>query len=230
MLIFSSFIVASTEIAILNYFGLTFTPTSIIASRINANEVIEIIRYPTSTHYLSFYRNTIRNIRQHQDLYDNPAFRETKEYNTTVSLFRSAIAPVTHNLHNRLGLKPTYASLFLPSIFHSNVISAASTAILPAWEEGIETMHGPHRRAALYDYHFLEGKHIGPAPEECDDYCPESLVLLLEYEKEYLYVWLIVVDPELNVYYTQAKEVCVECGEGLRKVSLERARGWPHLM
>lgn len=221
MLICSSFVVASTEIATLNYFGLTFTPTNIIASRFDANDVIEIMRYPTSTQYLLFYRNTIQNIGKDEDIYESRKFHETKEYNATVSLFRNAIAPVTHNLHNKLGLKPIYASLYLSSIFHSNVVSAAADAILPAWEEGIETRYGTHRGAALYDYHFLEGKHIRPAPEECDGYCPESLVLLLEYEEEYLYVWLIVVDPEINSYFTQAKEICVECGEGTRKVSRE---------
>jgi hypothetical protein len=116
-------------------------------------------------------------------------------------LFSNAIAPVTQRLQKQVGRKPTCASLFLPSIFHDEIISAAASAILPTYEDDINKMHGPHSRAALYGFHFLEGDYIGRTSEEREDHYAESLVLLLEYEKDYMYIWLMVVDPELGVNY-----------------------------
>lgn len=219
IIIFPSFITASTGVATLDFFGLTFTPTNIITSRFNGDEQIELIRVPASHRYRSLYHDAVQYAARYHDRLASPLSKGTAEYNATVGLFHNAIAPLTDHLHNMLGVKPIYACLFLPSIFDVDVMHAAATAILPAWEEGIETMHGSHRRFALDGYHFLEGKHIGPAPEECDGYCPEYLVLLLEYEKEYMYISLKVVDPELNAYPTQAEKLRVECGEREKEVS-----------
>lgn len=212
-------VIASTEVATLNHYGITFTPTNIIASRLGIDGSVELIKHPASHEDRSFFQDTIRNIDRSRDRDDYTAVNEPIETNATIDMFRNAIAPVNNRLQSQLGLKPTYASLFLPSIFHNSVISAAATAILPAYEENINTRHGPHRLAALYGFHFLEGKNIGRAPDECDDYCPEIIVLLLEYERDYVYAWLMIVDVELGVYYPQAKKLRVECGERYREVS-----------
>lgn len=55
---------------------------------------------------------------------------------------------------------------------------------------------------------------------ECTDNGPNNLVLLFEYESEYLHAWLVEVEFELGVYYPQQEKICKECGDGHREVRL----------
>jgi hypothetical protein len=139
-------------------------------------------------------------------------------------MFRKEIIPVTQSLHKQLGHVPIYSFLFLPLVFNQGLRLPASDAILPGYDEDVNIGCDLSSRAACYGFGFLECKHLGRAPENCDD-GPDgngllNFVLLLEYEKDYLYAWLKEVSFELGVYYTQQIKFCKECGDRFRQVSL----------
>lgn len=43
-------------------------------------------------------------------------------------------------------------------------------------------------------------------------------MLLFEYEKEYLYAWLMQISFELGVPIADQKKICKDCGEGHSEV------------
>lgn len=47
---------------------------------------------------------------------------------------------------------------------------------------------------------------------------PSNLILLLEYEKEYLYVWLKEVAFGMGTYPVDSQIFCEECGGRFREV------------
>jgi hypothetical protein len=65
---------------------------------------------------------------------------------------------------------------------------------------------------------FLEGRNLGRPAEDCHEDGPPSFVLLLEYESEYMYVWLMDVTYELGVYSVEQEQFCGDCGERERGV------------
>lgn len=77
-------------------------------------------------------------------------------------------------------------------------------------------------QVACQAYEFLEGKNLNRTAKECtgkhDE--PESYVLVLEYEEEYLFAWVVNVDFELGGgYYSDEREMSRGCGAGKRVVS-----------
>jgi hypothetical protein len=190
-------------------FSLSFSPTTITASRFNSSGSIELITSPASSAYQKYYRDSAQKTGvSHHDVHE----ADIK------ALFQHAIGPITETLSKQIGHVPEYASLFLPSIFdYRTQISAAAAAIFQ--DPPYATKSGPSREVACYGYGFLECRNLGRPPHECiyeNDL--ESLVLLLEYEAEYIYAWLLVVDFELEVYSAEQKRFCKDCGEESSKV------------
>ncbi|KAF3042790.1 hypothetical protein E8E11_004556 [Didymella keratinophila] len=57
----------------------------------------------------------------------------------------------------------------------------------------------------------------GRDPEESNDEGPQNFVIVLEYEDEFLYTWLLVVAFGLGVFSTQQQEYCKECSAKTRE-------------
>lgn len=194
-------------------YGLTFTPTTVVASRFNASGSIELTKYPLGPEYLESYRIAVQE-------FDNP----TKDYQISdraaaETLFRSAITPLTEVLSRQLGYAPEYAALFFPSVFSFAARSAAVTGVLG--DHGNRPMKdGIAAQATCQAYGFLEGKNLGRLPELCVEEGPVNLVIVLEYEEDFLYVWLREVAFELEICPAIQDEICKECGQAYRKVSV----------
>jgi len=184
-------------------FALTFTPTSIFASRLNASGSIEVTKHPASLAWQTYYHNAIRDFGlsqtptyQHHHLYEDTAAQE--EF---ISWFRDAVAPVTETLTQQLGHAPYYSAVIVPSVFVSSVHFAANKALWDR-EEGRELNRGSSCRIACYGLGFLEGKHVNRAPKERSDNAPpETLILVLEYEEEYMHAALEIIFWDFKVYY-----------------------------
>jgi hypothetical protein len=222
LLITTPRISTATDIAIFRPFGLAFSPTSISASRFSISGVIEVTRYPASPEYQAYYRTAVLHAVESRDDRHASNYTASAEHKNTVAMFRKEIVPITQSLHKQLGHPPTYASLFLPPVFSADTRRSASDAILPRYEDDVNTGEGSSSRAACYAFGFLECQNLGRAPEECrdDGDGPLSSVLLLEYEDDYLWAWLQEVDFELGSPWTHLEKLCKGCGEHFRQVSL----------
>ncbi|CAO2658226.1 Nn.00g059490.m01.CDS01 [Neocucurbitaria sp. VM-36] len=189
-------------------FGLTFTPTTVIASRFNASGSVELTKWRLGTEYQKYYQDAASNF--------DPQERETYDLkNSTIALFQEAATPITESLSKRLGKKPEYAAIFVPSVFSYVDRDAAANAVLGKYL-GRAVRPGMSQQATCPGFGFLDCRNLGREPEECVDEGPPSLIVVLEYEKEYLYVWLMEVVFDLGTYVSIHKVLCKECGERTR--------------
>ncbi|KAF2123917.1 hypothetical protein P153DRAFT_303421 [Dothidotthia symphoricarpi CBS 119687] len=189
-------------------FGLTFSPTTIFASRLNASGSIEITRYPVSPEYQVYYEDAVYTHGLQGD--------KTHDAKSVASMFDHIISLVTKSLSSQLGHKPEYSTLFLPSVFDRDTLYAATEAVFP--DDSLERplKIGLTREAACYGYGFFEGKHLGLPLEESNDDGPESLIVVLEYEDAYLYAWFVQVAFDFGTFYVSQQEICKDCGERFR--------------
>jgi hypothetical protein len=201
---------ATTQSTLETHFGLSFSATTVTASRFNVTGSIELSVFPASTDYQTFYRDAVRKFQESGIDVDQADI---------TSMFEHDIQPITKSLNNQLGYQPEYATVFLPAVFDSKTILAAKDAI------NSNATYGTHaawsRKAACYGYGFLEGKNLGRPTSECNEDSPESLVLLFEYQKEYFYVWLMWVTFELGVHSVKKERFCRDCGEEYREVKCQ---------
>jgi hypothetical protein len=203
----------SPNLAIESRFGVSFSPTTITASRFNSSGSTELTAVPASSDYQAHYRGVVHSLQglpHHSDAIN------------ITSVFRDAIRPVTENLVEQLGHAPEYAALFLPSVFDARTESAAVEAIFTNVQYA--TRAGPSWIATCYGYGFLEGKNLGRPSHECTEDGPENFIIVFEYEKEYIYAWLLVVAFELGTYPVMEERFGKDCGEEYREVSHLRLR------
>ena len=189
-------------------FALTFGPSSISSSRYNASGSIEIIRHPVTEEYNEYYKSAI----------DNFGAKNEDESSAT-AMFSRAIAPVTEYLTKHTGHKPDYTTLFVPSTFHYITRYAASLALFSEYPDDWPTKMGPSHQAACQGYGFLEGRNLGRPLEDCVDEGPLNLILVLEYEADYLYAWIVEVEFEFGTFPQHFERFSKECGEHAREVS-----------
>jgi hypothetical protein len=187
-------------------FGVLFSPSTIIASRFNASGSIELTKFPASSAYQQYYREAVQNSDLDHDI---------DEINAK-SIFRNSIQPITETLSKQLGHAPEYASLFVPSIFDYRTRLAAREVIFQ--KPQYATRAAPSQIAACWPYSFLQGKNLGRPAHECNDDGPDNIIFLLEYEEEYIYAWLLLVEYELGGYPVTQEKICKECGEQHREV------------
>jgi hypothetical protein len=202
-------------------FGLTFSPSAVFASRFNSSGSIEITKFPLSSdsEYHTYYSNAIRVIGKKSDsMVDAITYYKSTTHLDATSMFKSIIGPVTDTLKQTLGHVPKYSTFFLPSVFEDRLRNAAADAFsLDASRQ--PAMHGQSQLAACHAFDFLGGRYLGRASTELNDEGPENLLLLLEYEKDYLYVWLKEVAFHLGTYPVDSQKICKECGERFREAS-----------
>lgn len=134
-------------------YGLTFTPSTLVASRFNASGSIELARLPLGSDYHTLYQNSVQS-------FDQPDHDEKiEDKNHTESIFRNAITLLTEQLRKQLGYSPEYAAFFFPSVFRPAVRHTAITGLLG----GLPTRpvkDGRASQAAGLAYGFLEGETL----------------------------------------------------------------------
>jgi hypothetical protein len=209
LVLFAQYASASTTINLESRFGVSFGASTIIVSRFNSSGSMELTTFPVSSEYQAYYREALQNFDASGKYGDIDELK-------VKSIFRNSISPITKTLREQLGYAPEFASLFVPSIFDVPTEIAAREVIF----ENVQytTRAGVSRIAACWPYGFLECKNVGRPAHECNDDGPDNLVFVLEYEEEYMYLWLFFVEYELDVYQTRHAAFCKDCGEKHRKV------------
>jgi hypothetical protein len=76
-------------------------------------------------------------------------------------------------------------------VFHYKIVKAVMNAIFQNSECTIKA--GPAREAACHGFGFVGGRNLRRAPQECHEDGPENSILVLQYEKEYLYAFFLEV-------------------------------------
>lgn len=127
---------------------------------------------------------------------------------------------MTNSLAKQLGYMPDYAAVFLPPVFDSWIQVAAQEAVFPNGSDDAGIInYGSSLNVACEGFDFLEGEHIGRTPEECNDEDgPETMILVLEYEKDYLHAGLLEIYWEWELFPVNSEDICLECGEQSREV------------
>jgi hypothetical protein len=214
------YISASTGLDIVeSRFGLSFGPITIIASRFNSSNTIELTKFAASSEYRAFYGEAVRRFNVSKTDVDDTSAR---------SIFEESIKPITEALTKRLGEAPEYSALYAPSVFDYTTRLAASEVVFQDVEYINTYTRTSPVRAACWPYHFLDGKNLGREPHECNDDGPENFIIFLEYEEEYMYAWLKLVEYELGVYQGMYSKICKGCGEKHREVrfSFQHSHLW----
>lgn len=195
-------------------YGLTFTPSTLVASRFNASGSIELAVSPLGSDYHTFYQNAVQR-------FDQPSHDEQfGDRNQTESIFQNAIKPLTEQLREQLGYTPEYTAFFFPSVFRPAIRHTAIAGLLGGLPNR-PVKDGRASQAVGLAYGFLEGRNLGRDLEQCNDEGPLNLILVLEYERNYLYAWLLEVVFEFGFCAAEQDRFCKECGETFREVSVE---------
>lgn len=189
-------------------FGLTFTPTTVIASRYISKDIVDITRFPTTAEYRAYFRNEVHAAASAQDDPNNEVDFK--------SILTDTLRPIIHNLAHQLGHAPEFSAISLPSIFQQRSRQNVTYTIFDdahyMWKTSLNS------NVVCWPYGFLQCRNLEREYYECHEEGPESYVLVLEYEKEYLHASLVDVDFEVGVYSSNRERVCGECGEGNRDV------------
>jgi hypothetical protein len=189
-------------------YGLSFGARTIMASRFNSTGIVELTAFPASLGYRDLYAQAVQGFQNSDDVLNEKSVK---------AIFEESVSQIVKGLTRQVGQAPEIATLFLPSTFDWKTQSVAADAIFS--NAKYATRAAPARTAACYGYGFLQGRNLGRPITQCNDDGPTSLVLLLEYEKEYLYAWLVEVEFALGVYSAEKDYLCKDCGEEYREVS-----------
>lgn len=202
-------------------YGLAFSTTTIYASRFNASGSIEVTRLLAGREYLQYYSNVLGNLKMSiSDSTGSKAYYKLSAQKNVVAMLRKEVATMTNSLAKQLGYMPDYAAVFLPPVFDSWIQVAAQEAVFPNGSDDAGIInYGSSLNVACEGFDFLEGEHIGRTPEECNDEDgPETMILVLEYEKDYLHAGLLEIYWEWELFPVNSEDICLECGEQSREV------------
>jgi hypothetical protein len=167
--------------------GVTFTPTAVIAYWFNDANELEYLTQPASPKVRGLYEITIENNRN--------GIYNTFEYGNTDDLkamFLLDFVPLTVELTERLGHEPRYLSLFLSSVFDRAILNVGRQALKDT--NNSHPMTGLANQAMGLPWGFFEGSKLGrklPSWKYSEpklEYRP-NLVLVLEYEPDYLFAF-----------------------------------------
>jgi hypothetical protein len=177
--------------------AITLGPSHIFASWITQSGEIKVSRYLAGDIFIAYFNNTLI----HHG--EQPNNLDIHNEDVATSTIRDAIKSISQDLSKTLGYKPIFAALFLPSVFNSSSLSAASTALFP---NGRMAKDGPKKlgyvaTAASFAYRLDQCDNLSVMPIECENIDNRAnLILIIEYEKHYLYLHLVDVDPEAQVF------------------------------
>jgi hypothetical protein len=194
-------------------FAISVSPTTIYASRYNASDAIEILKYPTTKAFQEYYKSLVLNFGAPVDDQHNMHREEV--------IINNTLKPAIKAWENQLEVEqfPAVHAFFISSVFDWTFRGPAAKVVFPPYTPERASKEGPAQQAAYAAYGFLECRKLGRRIEECNEDGPANLILTLEYEKEYLYIWVQAVDFEMGICPLHRKRFVRELGESYREVS-----------
>jgi hypothetical protein len=97
-------------------FGIYFSATTITASRFNSSDSLELMKFPASAEYQTYYRDAVQNFGVANHGTNNADFD---------SIITNTMRPLTEALENQTGHVPEFSALILPSVFKIGARRAA---------------------------------------------------------------------------------------------------------
>jgi hypothetical protein len=193
-------------------FAISVSPTTVYASHFNAANAIEILKYPTTKAFHDRYKMLVLTFGAPNDDQHN-MHREQLIINSTLK-------PAIKAWADQLGLEqfPDVNAFFISSVFDWTFRTPAAELVFPPYTPERASKEGPAQQAAYAAYGFLECRDLGRRIEECNEDGPTNLILTLEYEKEYLYVWVQSVEFEMGICPVLRKRFVRALGESYREV------------
>jgi hypothetical protein len=219
LIAFAKSICASTQDSLATGYVLTFSSTTISATRYNDSGSLETFKFSTGREYQHYYSNVLRNLISRTSYpKDHIAYYRWTARENEVAIFHHEAATINTTL-SQLGHSLYYAAVMLPPFFDGDTQLVAEQAFLPVSSGYGILKSASFRRIASGGFGFFECKHIGRQPEECNgDDGPETMIFQLQYEKDYLHIALQSIAWEWEGFYTHDEETCFECGEQFQKV------------
>ena len=159
---------------------------------------MEFERHPTTPAFTAWYFEIVRD---YQVLPDG-VYGAEPDQDRMNSICQEAIAPLTEKLVQRLGHDPVYRTMSIPSVCSGMARWAIRKALEPQYVIG--AAHDTHMCSA---WSFYAGENLGRQPDECNEFGPRNVVLVLEYAKEYLRICVNELWWELHPGFIYEKEV-----------------------
>jgi hypothetical protein len=193
-------------------FAISVSPTTIYASRYNASDSIEILKYPTTEAFRDYYKSLVFNFGAPID--------DQRDMHTDEIIINSTLKPAIEAWEKQLGGKnfPDVHAFFISSVFDWTFRTPAAEVVFPPYTPERASKEGPAEQAAYAAYDFNECRNLGRRIEECNEDGPVNLILTLEYEREYLYIWVHVVDFEMGICPVHRERFIRELGESYCEV------------
>jgi hypothetical protein len=200
--------------------AITFTPTTVIASWFNESNEFEYLTQPASPEFQSHYKITVDNYKT--DMFQDDGPPEDGSTDDLKAMFAQDFVPLTARLTERLGHEPRYLSLVLPSV--------CKHAIGNAGRQALDDINGSFPQiwsassAMAFPWGFFEGSKLGREfisgsySEPGKEYRP-NMVLVLEYEQDYLFALVHEIDGDMGVPVDDHVEFSRGLGERYSNVS-----------
>jgi hypothetical protein len=194
-------------------YSLSFGPATLTASRFNASGSIETTKLETGPEYQQYYHESL-------DKLTPGTVHGSSVHDNVVATLRGEVGAMTAMLTRGSAATAEYAAVFVPSIFDGHVQDAAHEAVFPDGSDVYGFINqGPNLKVACEGFGFLECKQIRRRPEECNnDDGLETLILVLEYEEDYLRAGVVEILWEERMFPVNRQKTCVRCGERGSKV------------
>lgn len=173
-------------------YAVTLTPSSILVSTVTRTGDFELSRFAAEGKYKSY----LDNILHYHGRKSQSRGVDTKADNATIAIIQDAFNAVRRNLTLTLGYKPKFAALYGSSFFNISSLEAARHALYP---KDAFTKGGPKKIGDVYSgacfAHGLDKCESLRTPAECEhEEWLINLVLVVEYEKQYLSISVVEAD------------------------------------
>ncbi|KAF2864973.1 hypothetical protein BDV95DRAFT_613124 [Massariosphaeria phaeospora] len=180
-------------------YGLTLGPTSITASRYVTADDIEVLQFPAGPEYIAHCQQSLRHYRNSSRPGENSTEIE--------SMLRKEVQMVSDRLNATLG---TYASLAIPRTFTSISQGAAYYSLFP---KGVTDRGKKHTQWAGVTQFACQAYDINTWKKVGRTAANEDLVLVLEYEEQFLYSSIAVLDLDYHVFPIDSANLSLDLGE-----------------
>ena len=251
LLLLVSFGTCSPETSPLPY-GLLFTPSSILASIQSPEGKTYVTHFDPPAEYLAYYADAVAHYHNHvyynytwylqdartDELIETRPDENVFDQSPANEMFKTIIETVDRSMKENYFDRQvllSQESIFMPSIFNESSRVAAMTGALNSdiGLQGVVFNHGSISKAAVYAYGLDKCENFGWGKEVCEDHKehPADLVLVVEYEKDYLFLELVHSDLErkFGYFWKLEPEMLLDFGEESGRLMREVRRCYPIL-
>jgi hypothetical protein len=163
-------------------YALTFSPSTILASRFNASGGIETTTFKASLEYQQYYQENLQSLKTSLPAWVQPKnVHKSTPNQKNIAILCDNVEFVTGRLTEIWGLYPDYAAVFLPPMFHSDVQRAVQFTAITRENRGMIN-YGSSMKIACGEFDFFSGKLVRQTLDERDNHeGPETMFLVLDY-------------------------------------------------